>query len=1184
MDFILSKIISRSTQSVHDNCDITTIDAAADFLPKTLTDNGFCDDTPLSSDIDTNKSPSGGNHVSAKSSLALGSDISGIDADNTQSSGFDTTIDTSYKIQNPNETFGDLLNGFGELKLNTPQRLKPSNIDANNSLSSDDELFQECENGFDVDSTAVMPNVTSVRAHSSNIDHNAFDKTINFSSITANSTAGLATTSDVSMPNEKSDILFQSGFDEHTINGESVSSTHANSVIQSNAVESVLEVPSVESFAKTQEEMVRVEEKPAQIEPVVAELVETEKVADVDQTATALCQEEPKTTVLLNQTVDMNVTASGQSDGANDTNESPADFNQTLEVTPNVASDRAHSSNVDSNMFDKTINCSSIAANSTAGLATTPDVSISLPTDNSDILSQTGVADQTINGESISSTHANSVIQSNDVDSVPDVSNDESLTKPQEEVIRVEEQFKAEVVVEEHVETTTEIVADVDQIADASSQEEPKTTVLLNQTVDMNMDASSQSDGVNDANESPDDFNQTPELTPNVTSDFAHSSNVDSNVFDKTINCLSITSNSTHELATTSDVSLPNEKSDILFQSGFGDLTINGEIISSTHANSVVQSNVESVLEVLSVDSFAKTQEEMVRTEEQPAQIETVVAELVETEKVADVDQTAIAISQEEPKTTVFLNQTIDLFSANMNVTPPSQQYNCVNETFVQNSSPTLFNQTHNVSKDFLSSTRHFDANNKNVTMLPKFNSNETVVVDNKLPTINTSFVVSPKVAEPQSNQLNETFETAHEQKEVTFKLPAKPTKTTNPFEMKNQAQIQFDISDDEFQSPGLILNSNDFDFLLSRGAPSGEINPRDSILERFDPILGRKSIVPAPLINKAEPISAAPSISTILEVDYSITESVKSNESLSSEKSPIANANAAVDDSGDNESIAKLESIEKLDTNIGGDGDNSQASSTTETYETASIGEPLKADVTMSVGLIHDLKMDNMKSLEQDKVEPHLKMNDEHKVKQEMVGDIERKLKEAEAREEALLRRITEKEKALNKMSAVVENYEKTMVEMISEREQITQNYEKQLMQLKTERDANFHHLTSLENTFSDLHLKYEKSKQMALEVKDSEAKLIEKLEFSQQQMKLQEQRYDKLKNHALSQLEGANAKLETLTKAHTNEMKKLMAQLKKEEISRLSITEQLAQKTKENDELVKICDELINNGSDGS
>lgn len=53
-----------------------------------------------------------------------------------------------------------------------------------------------------------------------------------------------------------------------------------------------------------------------------------------------------------------------------------------------------------------------------------------------------------------------------------------------------------------------------------------------------------------------------------------------------------------------------------------------------------------------------------------------------------------------------------------------------------------------------------------------------------------------------------------------------------------------------------------------------------------------------------------------------------------------------------------------------------------------------------------------------------------------------------------------------------MVDNYEKTMVELISEREQISQNYEKQIMQLKSERDANLHHLTSLENTFSDLHM----------------------------------------------------------------------------------------------------------------
>lgn len=149
------------------------------------------------------------------------------------------------------------------------------------------------------------------------------------------------------------------------------------------------------------------------------------------------------------------------------------------------------------------------------------------------------------------------------------------------------------------------------------------------------------------------------------------------------------------------------------------------------------------------------------------------------------------------------------------------------------------------------------------------------------------------------------------------------------------------------FSSFAVILNSNDFDFLLSRGAPSGQTNPRDSILERFDPILGRKSIIPAPLVNKVESISivAAPSVSTILEVDNSTTESVNSNESLvSAEKSPVAQPNVAINESvGDNKQIAKLESTEKLESNISGDGDNSLASSTTETYETASIGEPLK-------------------------------------------------------------------------------------------------------------------------------------------------------------------------------------------------------------------------------------------------
>lgn len=55
---------------------------------------------------------------------------------------------------------------------------------------------------------------------------------------------------------------------------------------------------------------------------------------------------------------------------------------------------------------------------------------------------------------------------------------------------------------------------------------------------------------------------------------------------------------------------------------------------------------------------------------------------------------------------------------------------------------------------------------------------------------------------------------------------------------------------------------------------------------------------------------------------------------------------------------------------------------------------------------------------------------------------------------------------------SGVIEAYEKAIAELIAEKEQLIQNYEKQLAEVKADRDSNYHHLTSLETTFSDLHV----------------------------------------------------------------------------------------------------------------
>lgn len=142
-----------------------------------------------------------------------------------------------------------------------------------------------------------------------------------------------------------------------------------------------------------------------------------------------------------------------------------------------------------------------------------------------------------------------------------------------------------------------------------------------------------------------------------------------------------------------------------------------------------------------------------------------------------------------------------------------------------------------------------------------------------------------------------------------------------------------------------VILNPNDFDFLLSRGCNSDQKFARDSILERFDPIIGRRSIVPTPLIPKSEPVSIAtpPSVNTILEVDTTIEPAtIESNESSNlPEESPVVTLN--VDECSDNEQITKPESTEELEPSNCGDGNISQASSETESYETASSDEQLE-------------------------------------------------------------------------------------------------------------------------------------------------------------------------------------------------------------------------------------------------
>ncbi|XP_047993910.1 transforming acidic coiled-coil-containing protein 3-like [Leguminivora glycinivorella] len=172
----------------------------------------------------------------------------------------------------------------------------------------------------------------------------------------------------------------------------------------------------------------------------------------------------------------------------------------------------------------------------------------------------------------------------------------------------------------------------------------------------------------------------------------------------------------------------------------------------------------------------------------------------------------------------------------------------------------------------------------------------------------------------------------------------------------------------------------------------------------------------------------------------------------------------------------------------------------------------------------------------------------------------------------------LAEKTKMNRNMAAVVEEYERTIASLISETEQDKKRYAEERNQLIRDRDEQTAHLASMEVSFNDLHSKYEKSKQVILGYKTNEEAYKKSIEEFEGNLAKMHTNYEMLKQHATSKLNHANQELEKINKAHESEILKFNAMLKRKEVHITSLEESLAQKTKANEELTAICDELIN------
>eukprot|EP00092_Neocalanus_flemingeri_P000503 GFUD01000534.1.p1 GENE.GFUD01000534.1~~GFUD01000534.1.p1 ORF type:complete len:772 (-),score=285.04 GFUD01000534.1:166-2481(-) len=161
--------------------------------------------------------------------------------------------------------------------------------------------------------------------------------------------------------------------------------------------------------------------------------------------------------------------------------------------------------------------------------------------------------------------------------------------------------------------------------------------------------------------------------------------------------------------------------------------------------------------------------------------------------------------------------------------------------------------------------------------------------------------------------------------------------------------------------------------------------------------------------------------------------------------------------------------------------------------------------------------------------------------------------------------------------MMIIVEEFEKTIGQLIAEKEREQVCNEISRDRIQNERNQILEDLQAVERAFNDLHRKYERTKEVVAGFKTNEDVLKATVEDLSRRYKKGEDRYELLKSHAETKLNEANSRIAEIQKSKSSEIAKLTALLRKAEMRVASLERSVEQKSRENQELTTICDELI-------
>ncbi|XP_009998540.1 PREDICTED: transforming acidic coiled-coil-containing protein 3 [Chaetura pelagica] len=161
--------------------------------------------------------------------------------------------------------------------------------------------------------------------------------------------------------------------------------------------------------------------------------------------------------------------------------------------------------------------------------------------------------------------------------------------------------------------------------------------------------------------------------------------------------------------------------------------------------------------------------------------------------------------------------------------------------------------------------------------------------------------------------------------------------------------------------------------------------------------------------------------------------------------------------------------------------------------------------------------------------------------------------------------------------MGKIIAEFEGTITQMMEDAQKQKELSKKEMQKMVEEKQQAISDLNCMEKSFSELFKRYEKQKDVLEGYRKNEEALKKCVEEYLARIKKEEQRYQTLKAHAEEKLQQANEEIAQVRSKAKSETAALQASLRKEQMRIQSLERSLEQKTKENDELTKICDDLI-------